>query len=224
MNDKQIIQKETEIVSVPTETKEVEITDEFVKKLEKNIGAYRKLINIALRLTTEEDWVNQNGIPYLECAGAEKIANPFGVKVTNQRSIKREFNDKKGDYYIWEYTATFSSDKLGRDMEISGMASSRDKFFAKETIINEKTGHKLTVLKPLEDIDEVNIMKKAQTNMMVNGIKRLLGLRNLTWDQLKEAGLNVDNIVKVTYQEKKKVRNIEEKKNEKIEKKEKLFE
>lgn len=194
-----IVEQEKEIVSIPFISEETEFDGNFIEKLEKNIESYRKIITIALKLTNEQDWTNQNGKPYLDCSGAEKIANPFGVQVKKQRKEKRIEEDKKGQYYIWEYTATFSSTKLGREMEISGFASSRDKFFAKVTKwIN---GKPQTELKPMEEVDQVRIMQKAQTNMMVNGIKRIIGLRNLTWEQLGEAGLKKEKFVSIQYQE-----------------------
>jgi len=198
---KELVETEKDVVSIPF-VQEVEIDDEFVAKLDRNIDAYRKLITIALKLTNEQDWTSQNNKPYLDCSGAEKIANPFGVQITNQRSKRYDYKDNKGAYYIWEYTATFSSAKLGRvpGIEVSGIASSRDKFFAKVTKFNSK-GERVIELKPIEEVDQTMIMRKAQTNMIVNGIKRLLGLRNLDWEQLEQAGLKKEKIISIQYQD-----------------------
>jgi hypothetical protein len=51
----------------------------------------------------------------------------------------------------------------------------------------------------LPEVDETNIMKAAYSNMMVNGITRLLGIRNLTWEQLEKYGINKDGVSKVEY-------------------------
>lgn len=213
---------ERDIVSIPF-IEEVEIDDAFIEKLEKNIENYRKLITLSLKLTNEQDWTNQQGKPYLDSSGAEKIANPFGIQITQQRSQREDYQDNKGQYYIWKFTSTFSSAKLGRvpGIEFSGIASSRDKFSARVT--RYVNGEPITELKPIEEIDQVRIQQKAQTNMIVNGIKRLIGLRNLTWEQLEVAGLKKDKIIAVHYQEGKEKSKPTQQQPIKVEEKKKLF-
>jgi DNA polymerase III delta prime subunit len=72
---------------------------------------------------------------------------------------------------------------------VIGTCSSRDKFFS------ESKG----VLKPDSDIDETNIKKAAYTNMTTNAVSRLLGLRNLTWEQLKAGNINKEKLQAVDY-------------------------
>ena len=66
-------------------------------------------------------------------------------------------------------------------MEAIGSCSSRDKFFAWDKRAGENGEYK-----QLSDVDETNIQKAAYSNMVMNGVTRLLGIRNLSWDELRE--------------------------------------
>ena len=122
-------------------------------------------------------------------SGAEKLKPVFGVSMFDMSREKIFSKDDEGQYYIYEYRATYKW-KGGSTMAI-GTCSSRDKFFAWNSVDK--------IYKPLSQVDETNIMKSAYTNMEVNGVTRLLGLRNLTWEQLSELGFDRNKISKVEY-------------------------
>ena len=71
-----------------------------------------------------------------------------------------------------------------------GTCSQRDAFFAKAK------GEWLDSI----EVDETNIMKASYSNFVVNGITHLLGLRNLTWEQVVNAGIDKSKVLKVDYQ------------------------
>ena len=148
-----------------------------------------KLINYSLKVTTPRDWVSQEGSPYLVHSGAEKVARLFGIKLSNIKTEKMAAEDTKGKYYIYKTTGQASLPGKFDSIEALGTCSQRDKFFAfargewKDTI----------------EVDETNIMKSSYSNFVVNSITHLLGLRNITWDMLKAAGLNIEQIQKVEY-------------------------
>ena len=54
-------------------------------------------------------------------------------------------------------------------------------------------------MKPLSEIDETNIRKAAYSNMVVNGVTRILGIRNLTWEEVKGGGIDPSKASKVSY-------------------------
>ncbi|MDE2106468.1 MAG: hypothetical protein KGL39_55150, partial [Patescibacteria group bacterium] len=74
-----------------------------------------------------------------------------------------------------------------------GACSSRDEFFAKVGRGDE------AVFLPMSAVDETDIAKKAHTNAVVRGVTSLLGIRNVTVEQLEAAGLRVDRIKGVKY-------------------------
>lgn len=203
MKDKDIMTDETDLVTVPAELqreeapaglldliniKELDIT-EFEKVATDLIEKVKRFNNYALRVTNERDWVDQGGQPFLRASGAEKIRKLFGinVKIDPERIFKETREDKIGKFYI--YTVHGFAWKGSVGMSAIGTCSSRDKFF----------GYANRKWKPLEEVSETNIKKKAISNFEGNAIKRYLGLRNISWKEVEAAGLNRKEMVKVTY-------------------------
>jgi hypothetical protein len=157
--------------------------------LEAEKEAFKKVRIIALGYTRETDWVNIDGQPYLQESGSQGVAGPFGVSFGEPKSEKIWEEDARGKYYIIIYRAECWSTRINRRIWAEGMCSSRDLFFGKVA----------GTYKALEDVDERNIRYKAMTNMMNNGIKRILGLRNIQWKELIAAGLDLSKIQKVEH-------------------------
>lgn len=172
---------EGEVVRVERFVREESLED-VVKKAEAEVESFKKIKNIALRLTNENDWIDEGGEPYLEMSGCAKIRSFFGISIVDMRNEMKLMEDAKGKYYlvvvygkgIWR----------GRIEEDVGIASTRDRFFGKN--------------KGLEDVDIGNVIKKAVTNLQNRLIKKLLGLF-FEWKDLEEAGLDVKKIKKVEY-------------------------
>ena len=162
---------------------------DVIAAAERSIDRWAKVQQIALKLTTENDWVNQNENPYLIHSGAERIARQFRVSITNVKKEKIFSEDEKGErYYIWTYDGIASMPGIGQQNAV-GACSSRDSLY----------GMKGGEYKPLSTIDEPSVMKAAHTNLIVNAITHMLGLRNLTWKQLENAGVDISKIKKVEY-------------------------
>lgn len=164
-----------------------DMTDDIIASAERRISGVEKIINLSLKITNSQDWVDQQGKPYLTGSGAEKIGRLFGVSWGSFKTEKVMSEDENGRFYFYQTSGVFSlkEDKI----EAVGTCSSKDKFFA------VRGGQ----LKPLSEVDETNIMKASYTNCVVNGITRLLGLRNLTWDQVKNGGIDRVNVASVNY-------------------------
>src|SRR3990172_1317419 len=185
------VQTDKELVEAGSELIEfVEIDDAFVNRLESRVGAYKKLILTAYKLTSEPDWVNQSGKFYLQASGCEKIKNPFGISWEHIARRKEERQDEKGNFYIYFFQGTFYSKLLSSRIEVIGKRSSRSAFFGK------KGGEIL----PLSEVDEEDVAMAAMSNMIVNGVSRIIGIRNPTEEQLKSAGLNLEKIQTVKYE------------------------
>lgn len=183
------------VMSIPsTEEREVIAMDKdlalVLAEAEKKVDILKKVLGVAIKRTNPKDWVDQNGHPYLVAAGAEKIAPVFGVKMEGVVNNRLEREDSKGKYYIYTFQARFFWQ--GGDIEAIGTCSSRDKFFAWNS--KEQT------FKELHEVDETNIMKAAYSNLTVNGITRVLGIRNLTWADLEPFGIDKNAVAKVEYQ------------------------
>jgi hypothetical protein len=162
---------------------------QIAKQAEARIDAVVKIKQLALKVTNKDDWVDQDGKPYLMASGAEKVANLFNISWR----IDEPIMDQEADGAItYNYKGYFSM--AGRSIEVEGSRSSRDTFFNKYEYVNgQKAG-----LKPL---DRRDLKMAALTNLLGNGITRILGIRNLTYVDLERfAGIKQGEVKGVKYQ------------------------
>lgn len=167
----------------------LEDAEDLISIAQRRVLIIPKLVEMSLMQTTERDWVNQNGNPYLVHSGAEKVARLFGIKLSDIKTEKFMAEDTKGKYYIYKTTGTASLPGKYDSIEAVGTCSQRDKFWAQR---NKEWKDSI-------EIDETNILKASYTNFVVNSITHLLGLRNITWDMLEKAGVKTSKVQKVEY-------------------------
>ncbi|MEO0132614.1 MAG: hypothetical protein ABIK73_06790 [candidate division WOR-3 bacterium] len=168
-----------------------------VQRAQEMQEAIRKVLRIAVQQTNPEDWVDQGDKPYLTAAGAEKIRVLFGISFkivpTGQSTPYLIENHPDGHYTItFEGEFTFA----GQTISVIGSRSSNDPFFCKRYINGRE------VQLPPQEIDIKDVIMAAYSNLIMNGITRILGIRNLTWEMLRDAGLDLTKIKRVVYRQK----------------------
>ena len=184
--DEKSIAVEMPIISVPERGLAIE---KELAEIERNIEFFKKVQQIALKLTRPEDWINIGGSPYLMDRGAEKIGIAFGVDISDVK-LSMEWNeDEQGRYYTFVASGKAYSKKLGRYVEDIGVCSQRDKFFG---LADGK-------LLPMANVDMANIRRKAVTNLYSRLIKRVTGLMGVIWEDLEKAGITKDATQKVDF-------------------------
>lgn len=197
-----------EVLALPVEADiATSSIDDVVTLAENRLESHRRILGVALRITNNADWVDMQGKPYLTGSGAEKIASLFGVQIPKADAhgnslitCEKEWGeDEEGKYYF--YTVMGVGRLKDHEITAMGTCSSRDQFFAK---VHGK-------LRPMSEIDETNVKKAAYTNFMVNVITRLLGIRNLTWEQVRSGGISQEESAKVEYNKSADSRKITEK-------------
>lgn len=164
---------------------------EIAEKAEKRINAVNKIKTMSLKVTNAHDWLNQAGKPYLAVSGAEKIARLFGI---SWRIDEPKREDEESGHFTYTYKGYFSFS--GVTIEAIGTRSSKDGFFKRYSGKGEER-----VELPPSEIDKSDVKKAAFTNCIGNGITRLLGIRNLTWEELQAAGIKVEGMTKVEYKQ-----------------------
>lgn len=178
------------------------IADDFLiamaDQAEKRIDAVIKVKQIALKVTNARDWTDQNGNPYLQASGSEKIANLFNI---SWRIDVPVIDEEPDGHFTYSVKGVFSMGG-GRTIEVEGTRSSKDPFFNRYDYSQPKdqtTGKHPTL--PPSSIDKGDVKKAALTNLYGNGITRILGIRNLTWEDLqKYAGITKEMVTnKVSY-------------------------
>lgn len=162
----------------------------IAEQSEKRLEALNKIKKVALKLTNAHDWVDESGRPYLQASGAEKVARLFGISWRISEPIKEEL---EGGHFSYTYKGEFALG--GASIEAIGTRSSKDGFFKKYKYAGDE---RLEL--PASEIDRGDVKKSAYTNLLGNGITRLLGIRNLTYDDLKEyAGITQDQVTRVEF-------------------------
>lgn len=178
----------TEEIAIYEETAPV-LADESIlsiaRRIEERIEAVKKIRQAVLAVTNKNDWIDQNGKPYLTVAGAEKIRALFGI---SWRIDPPEIEYMDDGHYNITFKGYFSMS--GTTIEVLGTRSSRDPFFS-------RAGGRT---KELGEIDKNDVVKAALTNCIGNGITRLLGLRNLTWEEIEGAGISREQAARIEYQ------------------------
>lgn len=164
-----------------------------IQEIERSIESFKNIKMLALKMTTEGDWTDQGGKPYLEGWGAKKIAPIFGISyrfVNSEHKVKEVRLDN--GHIRFEAEMKFWSDKLGTEIEEIGTRSSDDPFYTKK--YDWKDGiRKEKILSP-QEIDMGDVKKSAILNAVGRGVSGILGLRNLAWEDLQKGNLNVEKI------------------------------
>lgn len=164
--------------------------EQTIARAEQFVKFVQRIIKLAIGMTNTEDWIDQNGTPYLEASGCAKIARGFGIRLYDPKVDKDTVEDDKGFYYI--YRVTVSGEWQGNTVTEIGTCSTRDKFFA------QRNGEPL----PLSEVDLTNVQKKAHTNALNRLTKRLLGL-SFEWSEINEASggkITRERVTGVKYQ------------------------
>lgn len=161
----------------------------IAERAEKRIDAVNKIKKVALKVTNFHDWVDQSGKPYLQASGGEKVARLFGISWRIDEPLRE---DEESGHYTYTYKGYFTMGSI--TIEAIGTRSSKDGFFKKYNYID-----KVKTELPVSEIDKSDVKKSAYTNLIGNGISRLLGIRNLTYDDLKESGIDILKIQKIEY-------------------------
>lgn len=165
---------------------------QLAERAEKQVAAIRKIKGVVLAVTNSQDWVDQNGKPYLQASGGEKVARLFGISWRIDEPVLEVEPD---GHFQYTYKGYFSLS--GATIEVIGTRSSKDGFFKR---YSNTDGEKVAL--PPSEIDKGDVKKSALTNLIGNGITRLLGIRNLTWEEVQAGGIERGKSNKVDYKKK----------------------
>jgi len=196
--DGELAVSEREPLEMISVSDNLDALDRAVQTTAKMVETYKAIRLICLRLTNESDWSYQGDGLYLAETGAQKLGIAWGVDMTPEKIEREDFDDASGRYYVYTVFGTAFSRRLGRLVREIGTCSSRDDFFGKITVRAED-GTFSKEWKALDKVDVTDVKKKAMTNFMGRSIKRLLGLGNVTEEELVTAKLDPKKIEKVDY-------------------------
>jgi hypothetical protein len=149
----------------------VRIPDDPMAVLEARDRLMGRLVNYAIAATHPGQWQMLGDKPWPTGAACEAMARRCAVSWDKPECERRDTSDEAGPAYSWTYRTRFYLPG-GRDsIWAEGHCSSRDQFLG--TGLDYET-------RELPEVEEGNIRQAAMTNMVVNGVTRILGVRNLS--------------------------------------------
>jgi hypothetical protein len=175
----------------------------------------------ALARTKPQHWLarkGKTGTTYsLMGPGAERIRTVAPVGFTQPKRRVENWNKEKGPGYTvyFEAEVYLGSPKAGL-LPVMGTCSSDDDFFSTEhaelpynaenpehktalesgegRLSNDKQTIYIRRQIPAEEVTRENIEKSALTNLIVNGVTRVLGIRSISAEELADCGIKVEQI------------------------------
>jgi len=164
-----------------------------------------EITKVVLSLTSQSDWLNVNDQPYPTIKAIGKLRKAFGItwKIDEVKRI-----DYPNGHFEYVFRGRFAFGPITEDnptvIEVSGSRYSAQDFFATRYETDPETGERKKVQLDPQEIDPGNVRKAAETNFIGRGIRRLLALDGLSWEDLEKYGITKDGARKVTFREKKK--------------------
>lgn len=170
---------------------QMEDIDKKLADVEKVFELIGKLRKFSLKHLSPSCVTNENGRPYIMESGVGPFNGPFGIYekdvegfIINRdsgRQISMEDPDAfKGQFQAIIYRGIIGSKMLNVELSFEGgvfMDEKNEKFHNKE--------------------DFLWYVKKAKANWRGRGIKKLLGLDNINWDELASYGISPANCATV---------------------------
>lgn len=149
-----------------------------------------ELRGFVLKRTKPMDWTNQSGNPYFGEAGCNRFAAPFqmfekdvtawSIDVDGNRREVTEKNMFSGDIRIFFFSGIIGSRLLNVEASFEGGSRIGDGFREKD--------------------DLLFYFQKAKANWRGRGYRKILGMENMTWDELKVAAITPENVKQIDRQ------------------------
>lgn len=142
-------------------------------------------VKVSLQRTNPSDWVKMGDKLYLQASGAQKLRAVWGLYYRERHSTKETNPDGTYSYIVTGIIGSKLLDGLYGEvtLEIEGGRSSNDPFFTKGN----------------REPDPLDVRKAALANWEARAVTALLGLGNLSANDLIKNGVDVSQITGVNY-------------------------
>jgi hypothetical protein len=199
----------------------------LLRKFEQRAKFVEGVRKAAVGQTRPHHWIGrgsqkQETLYNLQGPGAEQIRTLCGIGFEGVRQWEDKWTKEAGPgYTIWFEARAYLADKRSGLLPVMGSCSSDDDFFSTEHAYlpyNEANPEQQALLEsgegklsqdkktlyvtrriPASEVTRESIVKSALTNLIVNGVTRVLGIRQLTAEQLKAYGVDVEKAPVANY-------------------------
>jgi hypothetical protein len=190
---------------------------------------FDRLRQLAVALTKPRDWVafpagDQGARAWPTRSACNKLATATKISTgiypnekTGKRYDRMNERDEQGEYYVIEVNGWAEMPGFRR-FEVFGFCSSRHKLFAST---GKRDGAGNIIYKPMSEVSLPNVIQAAYTNFHANAIMRMLGLDNMSAEEME--GLLGGKISSVEYKSGKAAPQTDEEKTEDSGKRRKLW-
>lgn len=177
---------------------------EIIQSIEAQAVVYKRQRQVFLKITTASDWLEYKGGYCRMSDGAlSKFKTAVGLIVEDVQGWQEDGEDKDGRFIDFYYSGWGRLARLGDlspRLYAIGSRSTRDPFFKFCYDWNPETKKKdKKRIKALNEIDLPDVRKAALTNLKVNLMAELLGLKNVPIEELKSAGVDIDRVKGVQF-------------------------
>lgn len=185
---------ETEIQEAVVEKVGVPTALEVELDSQKAVGRISAIANVlegcskvSIQRTNPKDWVKMGDSYYLQATGAQKIRPIWGIYYRNREIVRESNDDGSYSYIVTGEVGSKVLDQLYGEVTITidGGRSSNDKFFASSGRVP----------------DPMDIRKAALANWEARAVTALLGLKNMSAEDLQKNGIKVTQVAGVKYEE-----------------------
>lgn len=153
-----------------------------IAELKEQIALWKEFKLGLLSVTTSEDWVDQEGDPYLLDSGIHKVAQVTHLMFGEPAITREDGEDGRGRWT--SFTCRLGAACRGRRTADVGYSSTRDPFFAIKWEGKGESRVKTDVA--YEQINIGNVLKKSVTNAQHRVLMKLLAFGGLTWKELEK--------------------------------------
>lgn len=196
-----------QVIEPPQSADQMDAVIQISKRIDDYAKAHDTIVGAVVKRSYPGDWVvhkkdgesDENQKANMGAAAAERMAAFVGITESNWSRGDKEWSDDK-KHYTYSYEADFTFGK--RTIHVISRVGTRDKFFGKLK----------GAWKPLEDVQEDDIKKAAFRACRKEGVRTLLGLRNVPVAKLKDLGFDISKINIVGFEEKGKTLSTDQKK------------
>lgn len=200
--------------------------DRALQVAEKKANFVKAIRKAAVQQTYATDWLARklrDGSYSFDLMGpgAERVHTFAPIGFMGMARTVEEWTKEDGRGYTIRYEAQVYLGPKTHPLPVIGTCSSDDDFFSTEHVelpYNADNAEHAEYLEsgegrlsqdrktlyikrriPSSEVTRENIDKSALTNLVVNGVTRILGIRRMSADQLKEWGIDVSKIATVDY-------------------------
>jgi hypothetical protein len=166
--------------------------EDSIERAKRDLYKFQQLRQLAVALTEPRDWVafpsgDQGKRAWPTRSACNKLATACKISTGVHQDAGRPMmtktlgQDENGEYYTIEIYGWAEMPGFRR-FDVFGYCSSRHKLFASTGKRDEKGN---IIYKPMQQVSEANVRQAAYTNFQANAIMRMLGMDNLSAEDLE---------------------------------------